>query len=67
MTSIGGLGWSNTCLGCLHCPSLGQFHVKIVQNETDVSPKSTCVEAKVACMGRNLAHSFAIGTICEGP
>src|SRR5210317_1705965 len=47
-------------------PQLGSLSLKLVKNETDPSPKSTCVEVKLACMGRKLAHPFAIGTICEG-
>ena len=66
MTCHNKLGWSNTCLGCVCGPSRGQFHSKIVKNETDLSPKIMCVEMKLACMLRKLAHPFAIGTICEG-
>src|SRR5210317_1066800 len=53
--------------GCVCGHSWGQFHSKqIVKNETDLSPKIMCVEVKLACMLRKLAHPFAIGTICEG-
>ena len=44
---------------------LGSVSLKNVKNETDPSPKITCAEAKLACMGRKLAHPLAIGTICE--
>ena len=50
----------------IYGPGLGQIPSKTVKNETDLGPKSTRVEVKWACMGRKLAHSFAIGTICEG-
>ena len=47
-------------------PQLGSVSPKFVKNETDPSPKSSCVEVKLACMGRKLAHPFGIGTIGEG-